>query len=410
MKIVVICPHFEPDVAPTGEVMTRIVHELAARGHELHVFTALPWYLHHRVEPGWTGRLVQTDVVDWGKITRLHPFPAPDKNNLIRRALSFGGFTALATLRSVWGSRADVVLAMSPPLTLGLAGWIASLTRRSPFVFNIQDVYPDVLVETGAVTSPKVIGALSALEKFTYARADAVTVLSEDLRSNLAAKTDPAKLEVIPNFVLTDDIVPADRHNRYREELGVGDATVVMYAGNIGYSQPLELVVAAARAFSQRDDVHFVVNGGGSGRAAVEQAASGLRNITFVDLQPKERLPEVLAAGDIHLVLLKSGLSASSVPSKTYSVFAAGRPLIASVDEGSEVAKMVTEAGAGVAVPPENEQAFIEAVTTLVDDAQQRRAAGRNARSYVEGLYSPAAIAEQYEKLFERLAGGTSGR
>ena len=97
MQLLVICPHFEPDVAPTGVVMTRIVHELAARGHQLHVVTSLPWYLHHEVEEGWGGRLKRTEDVEWGRITRLHPFPAPDKTNLFRRSLSFGGFTAMAT-------------------------------------------------------------------------------------------------------------------------------------------------------------------------------------------------------------------------------------------------------------------------------------------------------------------------
>lgn len=403
MKLVVICPHFEPDVAPTGEVMTRIVHELVARGHEVHVFTSLPWYLHHRVEPGWGGKLIRTETVEWGAITRLHPFPAPDKTNLVRRALSFGGFTVLATLRAMWGGRADAVLAMSPPLTLGAAGWIASLTRRAPLVFNIQDVYPDVLVETGAVSNPKVIRALSWLERFSYSRSDAVTVLSDDLRENLSNKTDAAKVRVIPNFVLTDDILPSERLNDYRAELGLGNETVVMYAGNIGYSQPLELLVEAAKAFSDRDDVHFVVNGGGSGRADVEMSAEGLDNITFVDLQPKERLPEVLAAGDIHLVLLREGLSASSVPSKTYSILAAGRPLVASVDVGSEVAKMVEAADAGVAVEPENPEAFIEGLRSLIDDPKRRERCGINGRRFVEGLYSPAVIAETYEKLFEEL-------
>ncbi|MCP4957880.1 MAG: glycosyltransferase family 4 protein [Actinomycetia bacterium] len=404
MELVVVCPHFEPDVAPTGDVMTRIVKELAARGHRLHVITSLPWYLHHRVEPGWGGRLFRSETTRWGRITRVHPFPAPDKTNLFRRALSFAGFTAFATVRAMWGRKVDGVLAMSPPLTLGPAGWLAGITRRAPVVFNIQDVYPDVLIEVGAVKSGRTIAALRWLERFSYARADAVTVLSEDLKRNLSAKVDPGKVRVIPNFVLTDAIKPESRNNSYREELGVGDRTLVMYAGNIGYSQPLELVVAAARAFADRDDVHFVVNGGGSGRASVEQAAKGLDNITFMDLQPKERLPEVLAAGDLHLVLLRKGLSASSVPSKTYSVLAAGRPLLCSLDEGSEVTRMVAEADAGVSVPPENSAAFIGALRDLLDDPERLAEQGRNGRVFVEGCYSPEAVAQAYEELFVQLA------
>src|SRR5258705_11065917 len=144
MNILVVCPHFAPDVAPTGDVITSIATELAARGHHLHVVTALPWYRHHRIEEGWTGRVVRDQTTDWGSITRVHPFPT-DKRNIPAPALAFGGFTALSGVFAV-GSRPrpDVVLAMSPPLTLGLAGWSAARSRRVPFVFNIQDVFPDV--------------------------------------------------------------------------------------------------------------------------------------------------------------------------------------------------------------------------------------------------------------------------
>ena len=116
MNLLVVCPHYAPDVAPTGEVMTSIVTELARRGHRLHVVTALPWYRGHRVEEGWTGRWVRTDETDFGWITRLHPFPT-DKSNIPARALAFGGFTGLTMLAGLRPKlRPDAVLVMSPPL------------------------------------------------------------------------------------------------------------------------------------------------------------------------------------------------------------------------------------------------------------------------------------------------------
>lgn len=404
MRILVFCPHFTPDVAPTGEVMTRIVEELVARGHDVEVVTSLPWYRDHAIEDGWGGKLVRRENMPWGRIVRINPFPTADKRNLFRRALSFGGFTVVATVVGSFGRRVDAVISMSPPLTLGPAGWIASIFRRAPFVFNIQDVYPDVAVEVGAITNRHAIRVLSWMERFSYARADAVTVLSRDLKENLSKKTkDPSKIRVIPNFVDTEWIAPAPRENAYRAELGLTDETVVLYAGNIGYSQPLEMLVEAAKRYSSRTDVHFVVNGSGSGRDAVEASATGLTNITFVDLQPKERLPDVLAAGDIHLVLLREGLAASSVPSKTYSILASGRPLVASVDVGSEVALLVTESQAGRAVPPEDAEAFIAALDELIDDPEERQRAGASARAAVETWYSPAAVAEAYEVLIDEL-------
>lgn len=412
MNLLVLCPHFAPDVAPTGEVMTSIASELVARGHRLHVVTSLPWYEHHRVEPGWEGRAIRHEDTDWGRITRVNPFPT-DKRNIPARALAFAGFTALAGLASVAGrrpGRPDAVLSMSPPLTLGAAGWAAAKRWNVPFVFNIQDVFPDVAVELGAITNPAVIRAASWIERWSYRRADAVTVLSDDLRDNLVDKVrgrvaDPLdRIRVIPNFVDTETIRPADPEaGSYRREHDLVGRQVVMYAGNVGFSQSLDLVLAAARALEDRPDVAFVVNGGGSARPELEWAAAGLSNVRFVDFQPKERLPEVLAAADIHVVPLRRGLARSSVPSKTYSILASGRPVVASVDEGTEVARVVEQAGAGLAVPPDDPAAFTAAITKLLDGPEQARAMGAAGRAFVERWASPAAVAERYEQLFEEL-------
>ena len=406
MNLLVICPHFAPDVAPTGEVITSITGELIARGHQLHVVTSLPWYRHHRIEEGWTGKVVRQQVTDWGRITRVHPFPT-DKRNIPARALGFGGFTALTGIVAAASQpRPDAVLAMSPPLTLGLAGWATARLRGAPFVFNIQDVFPDVAVELGVITNRSIIGMASALERFTYLRSDAVTVLSEDLRDNVAAKlrgNRPDRVRVIPNFVDTQHIQPAPKENGYRAEFGLSGKTVVMYAGNVGFSQSLDLVLDAAAALSDDPDLVFVINGGGAARADLERKAAGARNLRFVDMQPKDRLPEVLAAADVHVVPLRRGLARSSVPSKMYSILAAGRPIVASVDAGTEVAEVVERANAGVAVPPDDPEAFTKALARLVAEPEEMTRMGRNGRAFVEQWASPAAIAERYEALFEEL-------
>lgn len=413
MNLLVLCPHFAPDVAPTGEVMTQIAASLVERGHRLHVVTSLPWYRDHRVEPGWTGRPVRVEDVSWGRITRVHPFPT-DKRNIPARALAFGGFTALgAALAAATPARPDAVLAMSPPLTLGLAGAAVARVRRAPFVFNIQDVFPDVAVELGVLTDRRVIAAATWLERVSYQAADAVTVLSDDLRDNLVDKLRgrrrgaAEKVRVIPNFVDTERIRPGERDNAYRRELGIGaDQTVVLYAGNVGFSQSFDLLVGSARRLHEegRDDVVVVINGGGAARADVEAAAAGLPNVRFAGMQPKDRLAEVLAAGDLHVVPLKRGLAKASVPSKLYSILAAGRPVLASVDPGTEVARTVELAGAGVAVGPDDPAAFHAALLGLVADADGRRAMGESGRRFVEGWASPAAVAERYEALFRELA------
>jgi colanic acid biosynthesis glycosyl transferase WcaI len=415
MNLVVLCPHFEPDVAPTGAVMTRIAHELIDRGHRLHVITALPWYQRHAIEPGWEGRLVRSEQTTWGRISRVNPFPT-DKRNIPARAVAFGGFTALATAIGM-GTRIapDGVLAMSPPLTLGPAGAVVGRTRRVPLVFNIQDVFPDVAVELGLLTGERAIAGARWLERRSYRSADAVTVLSDDLAENVRAKItrglapdraarQEAKVRVIPNFVDTAHIVPSSSENEYRRTHGLSGLRVVMYAGNVGLSQSLELVIGAARAMCEtRPEVVFVINGGGAARPDLEVAAAGLPNLRFIDMAPIEQLPEVLAAADIHVVPLRTGLARSSVPSKMYSILAAGRPIVASVDEGTEVARTVESAGAGLAVPPDDQAAFTSAIEQLLDDDGARQRMGAAGRAFVVGWASPAAVAAAYEDLFGEL-------
>jgi colanic acid biosynthesis glycosyl transferase WcaI len=403
LRIAVVCPHFAPDTAPTGEVMTGIVLELAALGHRIDVVTALPWYRQHRIEDGWGGRLVRTEATEWGRVTRVHPFPGDDKGNLLRRALGFAGFSLLAGAASLRGGRVDAVIAMSPPLTLGLTGWATHLARRGPLVFNIQDVFPDAAIRTGAITDAHVISIARTLESLTYGRAAAITVLSDDLRENVADKLSArhrAKVHVIPNFVDTDRVRPMDRRTSYRTELGIGDEPVVMYAGNVGFSQSLEMLVEAARAVPS---VTIVVNGDGAARDALEQQARDVRNIRFAGYQPRERLAEVLASGDLHVVPLKAGLGNVSVPSKTYSILAAGRPVLAAVDAGTEVPRIVEASGAGRVISPDDPDAFVAAVCSMVADTDALRRMGANGRRWVEQAASPRAVAEAYVELIRRL-------
>lgn len=405
MKVLAVLPHFSPDVAPTGTIASRLVEELGALGHRIEVVTSLPWYEGHAVEPEWRGRFVRRERTPWGRITRVHPFPTGDKKNIPKRAVGFAAFCALDAAVAAAGARVDVTFAMTPPLPMAATGWAASLARRAPLVLNVQDVFPDVAVELGLLRGRKVIAAASALERWSYGRSAAVTVLSADMQANLAAKMrDPSRLHVIPNFVDVESVQPGPKENSYRAEYGLSGKVVVMYAGNIGLSQSLDLMLHAAREMRDRDDVVFVVNGGGSTLPELEVAAADLPNIRFVPMQPLERLPDVLAAADIQVVPLKAGLSRSSVPSKTYSIMAAGRPLLASVDRGSEVHRIVEAAGAGVAVDPDDPAAFLTSLRALIDDQVGRERMGHAARAYVEQTASPRGVAEAYTTLFEKVA------
>lgn len=420
MRLLVLTPHLRPDTAPTGEVVSAIVDGLVGRGHDVHVVTSLPWYRDHRIADGWRGRPVRRGRYGEATVTRVHPFPTDkgdaDRSNLVGRALGFLGLTGLATLAGALARGPfDGVVAVSPPLTFGLAGWFLARRHRCPLVFNVQDVFPDVAVEVGALRSPRAIRFFRWLERVTYRRSDAVTVLSEDLAENVRAKLgnevrdgvdsgDRPLVRVVPNFVDVEAIRPLDRGTGYRTELGLDDRTVVMYAGNLGHSQSLDLVVEAARRHRDRDDLAYVVNGGGVRFDDLAEAARDLPNLVVVGYQPIGRVPEVLATADVHLVPLRAGLAASSVPSKTYSVLAAGRPVVASIDEGSEVARVLDEAGAGLSIPPDDVDALVAAIERLVDDPAGRRAMGERGRRWAEAWRSPDSVAGTYADLVAELA------
>jgi colanic acid biosynthesis glycosyl transferase WcaI len=377
--------------------------------------TALPWYREHKVESEWvqTTWRTRTSLTAWGSVTRLNPFAGDDKKNLWRRALGFVGFSAISVVAGLRTGRAsgdkrrvDAVIAMSPPLTLGLSGWLIAQGRRAPLLFNIQDVFPDAAIETGAIKNSTVITIARWLEKISYRAARVVTVLSDDLRENITAKLPVAhseKVVVIPNFVDTEAIQPLGRMTQYRHDLGIDDRPVVMYAGNVGFSQSLNLLIEAAREFPE---VAFVVNGSGAARASLEIEAKELKNVIFGDYQPSERLAEVLATADIHVVLLKKGLGKVSVPSKTYSIMASGRAVVAAIDPGTEVVRLIEGAQCGVAVAPDDPTALIEALRTMLDDPSQIRQMGERAREFVEHVASPAAVAQRYVEVLHHLRDG----
>jgi colanic acid biosynthesis glycosyl transferase WcaI len=405
--LVVLVPHFAPDTAPTGEVISTLVDEFVAAGQRVHVVTALPWYRNHCVEPGWTGRLIRRETTSWGSIIRVHPFAGKDKKNLLRRAVGFLLFSVLAGMCALCAGgihrRPQAVISMSPPLTLGLTGWLAARLRRAPCIFNIQDVFPDAAITTGAITNTKIITVARWLERVSYHRSDAVVVLSEDLQKNVVAKISPRhqpKVHVIPNFVDAERIVPMDRMTRYRTELGIGNETVVMYAGNVGFSQSLTMMLDAAKVMT---DVAFVINGDGAARDELIRAAHEVPNMYFSGYQPRQRVPEVLASGDIHVVLLKAGLGAVSVPSKTYSILAAARPVVAAIDSDTEVTRILAASGAGTVVQPDDAEQFIAALQAMNEDLEASRRMGQSGRQWVQSHVSPTVVARSYLDLCNSL-------
>ena len=407
MRLLVITPHFEPDTAPTGIIVTSLVEQWAKQGHQIEVITSLPWYEKHEIATQWKGRLFRRDEKESVRVTRLHPFPQ-DKSKLLQRLVSFLAFSFLAVIASLSTKGPfDAVIVVSPPLTLGNVGKVAAIRHRCKLILNLQDIFPDVAVALGMVKSRSSIKLLEKYEKFTYSGSDAITVLSEDLEKNVNKKIDrmktPPKVTVVPNFLISSSIKPQSRLTNYRREHELGEKFVVMYAGNLGNSQSFELITNAAKKHEEREDVVYVINGSGVMSHRLNEQANELKNLKVIEHQPIERLSEILATADIHLVPLRTGLGDMSVPSKIYSVFAAGRPVIASVDPGTEIERIVVESEGGISVAPDDFDSFIFELEGLIENSELRAEMGIKARVWLEKWYSSQTIADSYLDLIRQL-------
>jgi colanic acid biosynthesis glycosyl transferase WcaI len=429
MRILIVNIYFHPDPTGTGLVITELARDLAAYGHQVTVITSVPHYgrfqatgdrrqrtrsasfrlsavacrLRQRrlwTEALWDGiRVIRTAVY------------IPRRLTFLTRAINYASFSLLAMVAGLRCGPQDLILCTSPPLSLGVSAWLLSRLKGVPFVFNVQDIYPDAAILMGMVRSAWLVAQLQRLERFVYRCAALVTVISGGARSNLLAKGVPdGKLAVIPNWVNEEHIRPVPADNEFRRSLGMDGARIVMFAGNIGLIAGLESVLEAAAALRHRPDIQFMIVGEGNAKAGLVARARtmALQNVTFLPTQPREILPQVLGSADVHLVTLKRRMSTTSVPSKTYGIMASGRPAIAAVDPGSEVWRLVEAADAGVCVAPEEPGELARAIEALCDDPDRRQRLGENARAYVTRHNTKSALTRLYEQTLRRVAGGAA--
>jgi colanic acid biosynthesis glycosyl transferase WcaI len=212
------------------------------------------------------------------------------------------------------------------------------------------------------------------------------------------------KLSLIYDWVDTELIQPMPRENSFSREHGLIEPFVVLYAGNIGLSQGLENLLTTAEKLSGDPDIRFVLVGDGTGRERLEKETikRGLNNLQFIPFQPRVRLPEVLASADVSLVILRKGIGSGSLPSKSFSILASGRPLLASVDTESDMVRLVERSQGGICVPPEDPEALAQAIMTLKANPLQRERFGINGRAYALKFHSPQSAAEQFEELLRK--------
>ncbi|HJV97401.1 MAG TPA: glycosyltransferase family 4 protein, partial [Albitalea sp.] len=342
----------------------------------------------------------------------LHTYMPRKGKRVLPRLLAWAGFHAISSFAGLFAvPRPDVVLAVSPPLTIGLGAWVLARCHGVPFIYNVQELYPDLAVTMGVLKNRQLISALLKVESLVYRRAAAVSVIGAAMAARLREKGVPdRKIRIIPNFVDVDAITPGERCNEFSANHGFDGKLVVSYAGNLGLAQGLEVVIEAARLLRDEPRVRFLVVGDGVMRDSLAAAVqeSSLDNCIFLPYQPQSKVLDVYAASDLCLVPQAALVAGQAVPSKAYQIMAAGRPVVAITEPTSDLAALVTAAGCGELVAPGS----AGCLASLITDALANRAAwqrmGAAGREHVVTQYSRRSASGAYQNLLREVAAGGS--
>ncbi len=407
MRIMILGLHYEPDLGPAAPLATMLCENLVRLGHHVTIITWVPHYPTGRVSAKFRGKLkwLWKSVENGVNVIRV-AVPSVDRSKLPLRLLQFLCFQIGAT-RAGLGKKYDVVFSSDTCMEVFLPYTYLVVLRRKPAIYSVYDVYPKVGIALGIFKHKAVIALVSAMERFILKNAKVVRIISDSFRPDLRALGVPdEKMIRVYDWVDTDLVHPLPRDNAFAQEQGLMGKFVVLYAGNLGLSQGLELVLSAAETLKNYQDISFVFVGEGSSRERLIADAEKrqLKNVKFIPYQPRPRLPEVLATADVSLVLQQRGIGFTALPNKTLSTLSSGRAMIVSTDEESETAKLVKQAEAGLVVPPENPTALVEAILTLKNNIELRERMGRNGRTWAEEHHSPQTGAKQIEKILQEIS------
>ncbi|MBK9063688.1 MAG: glycosyltransferase family 4 protein [Acidobacteria bacterium] len=404
-RLLVLTQYFDPEPIPKPGALAG---ELRARGHRVTVVTGFPHYPGSSVYSGYALAPFRREQRGGVEVVRGYLWPYHGKSAL-GRILNYGSFMLSAPFAALLASEADVVYVWHPPLTVGIAAWLIARWRGIPFVYDVQDVWPESVEASGFVRRRWVLRLLEAVERFVYAQADHILVVTDGAKANLVAKgVDEARLTVTPGWVEDAEFEPvsAVRREAARHELG-GDGTfVVLFTGNLGVVQDLGTLVLAAREL-RGTGVRIALAGDGSDRERLEALARSVEcadALVFLGRRPRDEMPALMAAADALVVTLKaSTLAEFVVPSKTYAYLAAARPVLSAT--GGAADRLVSGVGAGLAVPPEDPKALAGAIRTLKGLAPaERDAMGARGRAYARENLTRRAVVDLHERVLDAAA------
>jgi len=329
-----------------------------------------------------------------------------DRSRLALRATNYLTYLAQSLIRALRTERPDVVLCMTDPPVIANIALLVARRFRVPLVVISQDVFPEVAVELGRLDNRALVGALRGAIRFYLERADRVVAIGDTMRRRLEQKgARPERLNVIPNWVDTNAVVPQPRDNEWAREHELVGRFVVMHSGNIGHAQNLDALVRSATFLRDLTDLQIVLIGGGARRDELKELVRLLEvdHVRFMGYQPRGVLSLSLSAADVHVVGLARGLSGYVVPSRLYGILAAGRPVIVAADEESETAKIVRDIECGIVVPPGRPELLARALRSAHDGALDLEAMGARGRAYVTSEADRSVAVARYRSLLREV-------
>ena len=405
MRILLTGINYHPEVTGIGPYNTDLAEHLAGAGHEVTVLTSFPWYPHWQIDPAYSKKgPYAVERINGVRVIRGPLLLPAARQTAFRRIVFDSSFGASALLGSAAIGGLDLVICVSPPLQLGLTAWLIARSRRARLVVLLQDIVPDAAISTGMMRAGRAVAVSRRLERFVYARADHIAVISDGFRKNLLAKgVPPAKVEVLPNWVDVSRF-HADPDRGVRQTLGAANGeTLVLHTGNMGAKQGLETVVDAAAELAG-DDIAITLIGDGQSRAALESraAAKDVRRLRFLPLQSD--LPATLAAADVLVLSQRAQVTDSAAPSKLLAYMAAGKPIVATVNQSSEAGELISRSGCGVLVPPEEPAQLAAALRRLHEHPETHSQMGAAGRDFVAEHFGRASVLGRWDALVSRMA------
>jgi glycosyltransferase involved in cell wall biosynthesis len=406
VHVLFVTQYFTPEVGATQTRLHEFARACAARGHRVTVLTEFPNHPHGRIPPEYRGRLGSRETLDGFTVLRVWVRANPVRTFWTRLAF-YGSFLVLATVRGVLApGPIDVVFASSPPLPVGLVGWLVARGRGARFVLDVRDLWPAAAQALGELDRPGLLRLAGGLERFLYRHADRITAVTRGFVQHIAARVDdPARVVWLPNGAAGELFDPARVDPGLRRRLDLEGRFVVTFAGNHGIAQGLGAVLEAASLLRERPDVVFCLLGDGPVKSALEARARtlGLSNLRFLPTVPLAEVTPYLTASDALLVpLRREPVLDAFVPSKLFDFLACARPVILMVN--GEARELLEASGGGVWVMPEDAGGLARAVVAMAGQPEaERRQMGARGRAFVLAHYTRATQNERLLALLDAL-------